>query len=300
MAIDINIGSKLDAKGFKQAETATTKLTRNLKNLAGAAGLAFGASAIVAYSKASVKAFAEDEAAALRLNRAVENLGIGFANPGIIQYIDNLERSAAIADDVLRPAFQNLLTTTGSLTESQKLLNDAITISRASVIDLATVSQDLANGYVGITKGLKKYNTGLTTAELSSKSFAEVLGVLLTRSAGAADDYLQTTQYRMDSLSIATGNASEILGGGLVNAFAAIGGGTEASDAAAAIESIATIMALQEGIIPPTINFSTVDPELNPKLNFTFNKAQSRVVNAVMSNTFGFGGHNTSAIFRKI
>jgi 3-oxoacyl-[acyl-carrier-protein] synthase II len=70
--------------------------------------------------------------------------------------------------------------------------------------------------------------------------------------------------------------------------------------AAGAIESIATIMALQEGIIPPTINFSTVDPELNPKLNFTFNKAQSRVVNAVMSNTFGFGGHNTSAIFRKI
>jgi 3-oxoacyl-[acyl-carrier-protein] synthase II len=70
--------------------------------------------------------------------------------------------------------------------------------------------------------------------------------------------------------------------------------------AAGAIESIATIMALQEGIIPPTINFSTVDPELNPNLNFTFNKAQSRVVNAVMSNTFGFGGHNTSAIFRKI
>lgn len=70
--------------------------------------------------------------------------------------------------------------------------------------------------------------------------------------------------------------------------------------AAGAIESIATIMALQEGIIPPTINFSTVDPELNPNLNFTFNKAQSRSVNAVMSNTFGFGGHNTSAIFRKI
>jgi len=70
--------------------------------------------------------------------------------------------------------------------------------------------------------------------------------------------------------------------------------------AAGAIESIASIMALREGIIPPTINFSTVDPELNPKLNFTFNKAQHRSVNAVMSNTFGFGGHNTSAIFRKI
>jgi len=248
MAVDPSVRIDIAAeftgkKAFKQADTATQKLTKNVKSLAGGLGLAFGTAAVINFSKAAVKAFAQDEAAAKRLNRAVDNLGIGFANPAISKYIANLERSAAIADDILRPAFQGLLTTTGSLTQSQKLLNDAITISRASGIDLATVSQDLANGYVGITKGLKKYNTGLTTAELSSKSFAEVLGVLLTRSAGAADDYLQTTQYRMDSLTIATGNASEILGGGLVDAFAAIGGGTEASDAAAAIESIATAMA---------------------------------------------------------
>jgi 3-oxoacyl-[acyl-carrier-protein] synthase II len=70
--------------------------------------------------------------------------------------------------------------------------------------------------------------------------------------------------------------------------------------AAGAIESIAAILALRNGIIPPTINFSTPDPELDSKLNFTFNKAQQRSVNVVMSNTFGFGGHNTSAIFRKI
>jgi hypothetical protein len=230
-------------KAFDQAQKSTFNLEKSAKKLAGAFGLAFGTTAIVNFSKAAVKAFAEDEAAANRLARAVDNLGIGFANPAIAKYISELERTAAIADDILRPAFQGLLTTTGSLTKSQELLNNAITISRASGIDLATVSQDLANGYVGITKGLKKYNTGLTTAELSSKSFAEVLGVLLTRSAGAADDYLKTTQYRMDALTIATGNASEILGEGLVNAFAAIGGGTEASDAAIAIESIATAMA---------------------------------------------------------
>ncbi|MEN9346527.1 MAG: beta-ketoacyl-ACP synthase II [Flavobacteriales bacterium] len=70
--------------------------------------------------------------------------------------------------------------------------------------------------------------------------------------------------------------------------------------AAGAIESIATILALKNNIVPPTINFSVPDPELDPKLNFTFNKAQQRTVNAAMSNTFGFGGHNTSAIFRKI
>jgi hypothetical protein len=230
-------------KAFDQAEKSTINLQKSAKKLAGAFGIAFGTTAVVNFSKAAVKAFAEDEAAAIRLNRAVENLGIGFANPAITKYIAELERSAAIADDILRPAFQGLLTTTGSLTKSQELLNNAITISRASGIDLATVSQDLANGYVGITKGLKKYNTGLTTAELSSKSFAEVLGVLLTRSAGSATDYLDTTQFKMDALTIATGNASEIIGGGLVNAFARIGGGTEASDAAKAIEDIATAVA---------------------------------------------------------
>lgn len=70
--------------------------------------------------------------------------------------------------------------------------------------------------------------------------------------------------------------------------------------AAGAIEAIATIMAIRHGIVPPTINFSTPDPELDPNLNFTFNKAQTRTVNAAMTNTFGFGGHNTSAIFRKL
>jgi 3-oxoacyl-[acyl-carrier-protein] synthase II len=69
--------------------------------------------------------------------------------------------------------------------------------------------------------------------------------------------------------------------------------------AAGAIEAIATILAVKNDIVPPTINFVTTDPELDPKLNFTFNQAQKRIVRTAMSNTFGFGGHNTSAIFRK-
>ena len=70
--------------------------------------------------------------------------------------------------------------------------------------------------------------------------------------------------------------------------------------AAGAIEAIASILAIKHGIVPPTINFENPDPELDSKLNFTFNKAQHRTVNVAMSNTFGFGGHNTSAIFKKL
>lgn len=70
--------------------------------------------------------------------------------------------------------------------------------------------------------------------------------------------------------------------------------------AAGAIEAIACIMAVKHDIVPPTINHFTDDPELDNKLNFTFGKAQKRVVNVALSNTFGFGGHNTSAIFKKL
>ncbi len=69
--------------------------------------------------------------------------------------------------------------------------------------------------------------------------------------------------------------------------------------AAGAVESIATILAIKNDTVPPTINHFTDDPELDPKLNFTFNKAQKRVVRAAQSNTFGFGGHNASIIFKK-
>jgi len=69
--------------------------------------------------------------------------------------------------------------------------------------------------------------------------------------------------------------------------------------AAGAIEAIACVKAVQEDIIPPTINHTTDDEELDNKLNFTFNKAQKRTVNIAMSNTFGFGGHNTTVIIKK-
>src|SRR6185437_10098573 len=69
--------------------------------------------------------------------------------------------------------------------------------------------------------------------------------------------------------------------------------------AAGAIEAIACIMAVKNDLIPPTINHFTDDPELDNKLNFTFNKAQKRVVRAALSNTFGFGGHNASVIVKK-
>ena len=70
--------------------------------------------------------------------------------------------------------------------------------------------------------------------------------------------------------------------------------------AAGAIEAIASILAMEHGLVPPTINHSVVDENIDPKLNLTLNKAQKRDVKVAMSNTFGFGGHNACVLFKKI
>lgn len=70
--------------------------------------------------------------------------------------------------------------------------------------------------------------------------------------------------------------------------------------AAGAVEAIASILAIQHGIVPPTINHTTVDENINPNLNLTLNKAQKRDIKVAMSNTFGFGGHNACLLFKKL
>lgn len=70
--------------------------------------------------------------------------------------------------------------------------------------------------------------------------------------------------------------------------------------AAGAVEAMSCVLAIKNSIVPPTINQTTLDPEIDPKLNFTFHTAQKRNINIALSNTFGFGGHNSSILFRKI
>jgi 3-oxoacyl-[acyl-carrier-protein] synthase II len=70
--------------------------------------------------------------------------------------------------------------------------------------------------------------------------------------------------------------------------------------AAGAIEAIASILAMQNSLVPPTINHTTVDENIDPSLNLTLNKAQKREIKVAMSNTFGFGGHNACVLFKKL
>jgi hypothetical protein len=221
--VDINIGSKLDAKGFKQAETALSKLNKSVKSAAGAIGIAYGARAITQFGIASAKAFAADDAAATKLAQSVKNLGLAYANDDIRKYIDSLTLATGVADSQLRPALQALLQVTGSVTKSQLMLSSAINISRGSGVDLATVANDLSQAYVGNLRGLRKYNLGLTKAELAASSFVDIQNRLNTLFAGASAAYLKTYAGQMELLTNSANEAKEVIGKSLVEAVAALG-----------------------------------------------------------------------------
>jgi hypothetical protein len=204
----IRIATFFEGSGINQSAKAIGKLQRTVKGL----GAAFAVYQAAAFAKTSVKAFIADELAATKLSMAVKNLGLEFANPYITDYISNLEKSAQVADDELRPAFQRLLQQTGSLAKSQSILGTAIEVSRGSTESLGSVAEDLTKAYYGNTKSLKKYSLGLTDAELKTKSFSEIQDILNTKFQGSNAAYLTTYAGQLGILSLAYQNLQENAG----------------------------------------------------------------------------------------
>jgi hypothetical protein len=220
----INIGSKLDGKGFKQAETASQKLGKSVKQLGLTFAGTFSAQKLAQYAKNAIKAFAENEKSAKRLETVVKNLGLAFELPGIEASLDEVSAKFGYQGEVLREAFQKLITATGSAKKSQDLLNLSLDIAAASGVDLLTVNQDLAALFVGNTKGLKKYNLGVSQANLTTLTFEEGLALLTKTFKGAGGAELTTYSGKMRILSEAAGNAEEIIGGALVESLTLLAG----------------------------------------------------------------------------
>jgi len=219
-------------KAFKQAETATDKLIKSTKKLAGVFGLAFGTQAVIAFGKKSVKAFAESELEATRLRTAVTNLGLAFAAPEIDRYIDKIELATGVNRDQLQPSFLNLLRTTGSLAKSQELLNLSLDIAASEGISVTSVSEKLSQAYVGQARGLRSLNLGLTTAELNTADFEFIQRKLTTLFGGQGEAAAASYTAQMAKLAIASEQASEIIGGGLVDSLMILSGNTSVDDLA--------------------------------------------------------------------
>jgi hypothetical protein len=226
--LKIDIASVFSGKkAFQDAAKSTLSLNSQVKTLAKSYVGLFTAQRLARSGFNAAKAFAADDKAARVLTQSLDNLGLAFADPSVKNFIADLEKQFGILDDQLRPAFQRLLTTTGDVAKSQQLLRTALDLSAASGADVVSVAGDLSKAYVGQTRSLAKYGIGLTQAELKAMDFEQVQDRINTLFGGQATVAVDTYAGALQRLSVAGNNAKEVIGGGLLDAFAALGGGGE-------------------------------------------------------------------------
>ena len=230
-------------KAFGQANQSVNVLDKSVKKLGKSLAAVFGAQQLLKFAKNASMAFIEDEKAANRLALAVRNLGLEFETPRIERFISDLSRATGVTDDELRPAMQRLLQTTGSVTKAQELLAQATDISAGSGIAYETVANDLAMAYVGQTRGLRKYSLGLTQAELKTIKFTDLQERLNKQFSGANADYLTTYAGKMQLLGTAAGEASETIGGALVDSLVSVFAAGDTTEFVGKIDTLANKIA---------------------------------------------------------
>jgi hypothetical protein len=243
-SVVIDIAAQFTGKpAFKKADTAVDKLNKSTQNLGKTLTRTFGTAAVLAFGRASVKAFTEDDKAATSLGQTLKNLNLAYgSNIGTVNgFISRLEQQTGVLDDELRPAMDRLLRATGSVTESQQLLGLALDIAAGTGKTVTQVSQSLQKAYLGQTQALGRLGVGLTKVELASGSFAEIQQKLTTLFAGQASAAAETYAGQLDKLTIAANNAKETIGKGLVEAIIAATGGSTVS-------ATGNIQKLAEGI----------------------------------------------------
>lgn len=242
--LGIGIGAEYTGKGaFNKAGKDVLGLQAGVKSLAKAYIGLQGAQKAFRFGQQSLKAFVEDDKAARQLTQTVSNLGLAYEATNVANFISGLEKTYAVADDLLRPAFARLIQTTQSVTASQDIMRTALNAAAGAGVGLDTAVTDLSQAYVGNLKGLKKYNLGLTQAELATMSFQQIQDKLNQTFTGQAA--LAATSYagKMDALTIAAGNAKEIIGRGLTDAITSAFGGGSIDKATTNIETMGQVIA---------------------------------------------------------
>jgi len=248
MAADVRIDIAAEftgKKAFKQAETSTDKLTKNVKGLAKGLLAVYGAQKLLSYAKASVKAFAEDDKAAKALGTTLKNLGLAYgSNINTVNgFISRLEMQTGVLDDELRPAMDRMLRATGDVTKSQELLGLALDISAGTGRSLTQVSQSLQKAFLGQKQALGRLGVGLTKAELETSSFEQIQERLSVLFAGQATAAADTYAGSLAKLTVAGNNAKETIGKGLVDALITITNSNSTDEFIAKIDKAAQSIA---------------------------------------------------------
>jgi hypothetical protein len=231
--------STFDNRGLKKGQKEISSLDKSLKKLAGTFATVFGAQKLLQFSKNAVNAFMADEKAAKSLELQLKNTGFAFSAPGVENYISSLQSLYGVLDDQLRPAFQQLLTVTGSITKSQEALQTALNISAATGKSLTEVSAALTRGFSGNTAGLSRLGAGISKATLKTGDMDKIMGELNKKFAGQAAARLDTYAGKMSLLTVAAADAQETIGKGLLDALALLGKDTNITTATDLMDNFA-------------------------------------------------------------
>jgi len=238
-----SILSEYNGKGLAKGKKDLTAFEKQTKQLGKTLAKYLGAAALVSFGKKAVLAFAADEKAAKSLELQLKNTGFAFSSPNVEYYIANLQKLYGVLDDELRPAFQTLLTASGSITKSQAALSTALNVSAATGKSVQEVSQALAKGYSGQTTALTRLGAGLSKATLASGDMNKIMGELDAKFAGQAAARLETYAGKMDQLKVTAADATEIIGKGLLDALAKLSGDSTLATFSDQVNALATNIA---------------------------------------------------------
>ena len=212
-----------NGKALKKGQKDISAFDKSVKKLGKTFAGTFGAYQLLAFSKKAIAAFAADEKAAKSLEVQLKNTGFAFSAPGVEAYISSLQSLYGVLDDELRPAFQQLLTATGSITKSQDALQTALNVSAATGRSLSEVSAALTRGFSGNTTGLSRLGAGISKATLKSGDMNKIMEELNAKFASQAAARLETFAGKMSLITVASADAKEIIGKGLVDALTNLG-----------------------------------------------------------------------------
>jgi len=244
MTILIDVAAEFTGKkAFKQAESATDKLSKSAKSLAKTFGVAFGTAAVLGYAKASVKAAAADQKAQKQLALALKNVGLERDAASAESYIQRLQSEFGVVDDLLRPAYQTLAVATKDTAQTQRLMGIALDVSAATGKDLTSVTGALSKAYLGNNTALSKLGVGISKADLKTKSFQDVTDQLAKTFKGAAAESAATFAGSMAKLGVAAANVKEIIGTGIIDALTTLSDDKTVDNLAKSMQDLATYTA---------------------------------------------------------
>ncbi len=236
MAIDIVIQGDYKDRDIKRAQRDLDLLGKQ-SGITGSAfskmsaigvgmGAAVGAAAIAAAAAGAqmalefgvngVKAFLDDEAAATKLAKTMENLGLAQATSAVEANIDALQRQTGVADDLLRPAFDRLVRSVGNVDEANKLLALSLDVAGGTGRSLDSVVQALGRAFDGQTTGLSRLGAGLSKATLATGDMDVITKQLADTFGGQAAVKAATFQGQIDRVSVAFGELQESFGRGFM------------------------------------------------------------------------------------